>query len=72
MTSVEQSLEWELVGESEVLGEYLPQRHFVHHKSHIIWPEIEPGRRGGKTETNRPSDGTATKDVSIHWGRDLA
>jgi hypothetical protein len=29
--NVEQSVEWELTEETEVLGENLPQRHFVHH-----------------------------------------
>jgi hypothetical protein len=29
---VEQFVEWRLAGETEVLGENLPQRHFVHHK----------------------------------------
>jgi hypothetical protein len=43
MMSVEQSVAWELAGETEVLGESLPQRHFVHHKSHMTLAGIEPG-----------------------------
>jgi hypothetical protein len=31
---VEQSVERELAGETEALGEHSPQGHFVHHKSH--------------------------------------
>jgi hypothetical protein len=33
MIIVKQSMEWELAEETEVLGENLPQRHFVHQKS---------------------------------------
>jgi hypothetical protein len=29
--------------ETEVLGEILPQRHFVHHKYHMTRPGFEPG-----------------------------
>jgi hypothetical protein len=40
---VEQLVECELAGETEVLGENLPQRQFVHHKSHMTTPGLEPG-----------------------------
>jgi hypothetical protein len=45
--------------ETEVLGEDLPQCHFVHHKPHMLCPDANPGRRGGKPATNRWSYGTA-------------
>jgi hypothetical protein len=44
MVIVEKLVEWTLAGESEVLGENLPQRNFVHHKSHMIRPGFEPGQ----------------------------
>jgi hypothetical protein len=48
MMSVEWSVEWELAGETEVLGENLSQCHFVHHKSRMTWPGIEPGPPGSE------------------------
>jgi hypothetical protein len=42
--SVEQSVEWELAGENEVLGENLPQRHFFYHKSHMTTRGLQPGQ----------------------------
>jgi hypothetical protein len=32
-----------LTGETEVLGENLPQRHFVHHESYLTRPGLEHG-----------------------------
>jgi hypothetical protein len=47
--NVEQLVEWELTGESEILGENLPHCHLVHKKSHMKWHGIEPpGRCNGK------------------------
>jgi hypothetical protein len=43
-----------LAGEIEVLGGKLPQGYFFHHKSHMVRPGLEPGRRGRKPETNPP------------------
>jgi hypothetical protein len=50
---MENLVEW-LAGETEVLGENLPQLRFVHHKLHML-----PGREPGKSTTNRLSYGTS-------------
>jgi hypothetical protein len=60
MMNVEQSVECELAVETEVLGENLPQFHFVLQKSHMTSPGVEPPHsRGGKTAANRRSYATA-------------
>jgi hypothetical protein len=58
MVIVEKLVEWRLAGETEVLWENLPQRHFVHHKAQLTRPGFEPG----KPATNRLSYGTANSD----------
>jgi hypothetical protein len=54
-----------MAGETEVLGENLPQCHFVHHKSHMLCPDANPGRRCGKPAINRLSYGTALPFIII-------
>jgi hypothetical protein len=54
---MEKLVEW-LGGETEVLGENLPQCRFVHHKPHMLCPDANPGRLGGKPATNPLSYGT--------------
>jgi hypothetical protein len=43
MVIVEQLVELRLAGDTEVLGENVPQRHFAHHKSHITRRRLEAG-----------------------------
>jgi hypothetical protein len=57
---VEKQMECRLAGETEVLGENLPQRHF-RPSQNPTWPDpvLNPSRRGGKLVTNRLSYGAA-------------
>jgi hypothetical protein len=57
---VEKQMECRLTGETEVLGENLPRRHFCPSQN-PTWPDpgLNPGRRGGKPATNRLSYGAA-------------
>jgi hypothetical protein len=60
MMSVEQSVEWELAGETEVLAENLPQ--FSLCPPRILYDldlDSNPGHSGGKPVTNRLSYGAA-------------
>jgi hypothetical protein len=43
---LERSVEWELAGETEVLGGNLRLCYIVRRKSYMIWPEYEPGSPG--------------------------
>jgi hypothetical protein len=59
---VEKRMECRLAGETEVLGENLPQHHFCPAQN-PSWldPGLNPGRRGGKPATNRLSYGAANR-----------
>jgi hypothetical protein len=55
---VEKQMECRLAGETEVLGENLPQRHFCPSQNPTD-PGLNRGRRGVKTATNLLSYGAA-------------
>jgi hypothetical protein len=58
---VEEQMECRLAGETEVLGENLPQRHFCPLQNPTLPdPDLNPGRRGGKAATSRLSYGAGT------------
>jgi hypothetical protein len=40
---VKKLVEWSLAGDTEVVGENLPHRHFVQHNSHMTSLGFEPG-----------------------------
>jgi hypothetical protein len=57
---VEKQMECRVAGETEVLGENLPQHHFCPSQNPTLPdPGLNPGRRGGKPATNRLSYGAA-------------
>jgi hypothetical protein len=56
---VKSMMECRLAGETEVLGENLPQRHFCPSQNPTCHSGLNPGRRGGKPATNRLSYGAA-------------
>jgi hypothetical protein len=51
---MEHLVEFKLVGETEVLGENLPQCHFAHNKFYMTRDKA-PGRGVGKSAINRLS-----------------
>jgi hypothetical protein len=62
--------EWELAGETKILGEYLPQWHFVHHKSQMTLPGTNPSRCDWKQATDGLSYGAACQHlrlVGLKW-----
>jgi hypothetical protein len=61
---VGKQMECRLAGETEVLGENLPQRHFCPSQN-PTWqdPGLNPGGRVGKPATNRVSYGAATSAI---------
>jgi hypothetical protein len=63
---VEKQMECRWAGETEVLGENLPQHHFCPSENPTS-PDsgLNPGRRGGKPVTNRLSYGAAKVRVSL-------
>jgi hypothetical protein len=65
MVIVEKLVEWKLAGETEAIGENLPERHFCPSQNPTwLEPGLNPGRRGGDAATNHLSYGAARCSVS--------
>jgi hypothetical protein len=64
-------MECRLAGETEVLGENLPQLYFCPSQN-PTWPDLglNPGRRGGKPATNRLSYGATSNCLGSLGCRD--
>jgi hypothetical protein len=66
MIIVEKQMECRLAGETEVLVENLPQRHFCPSQNPACPTlDLNPGRRVGKPTTNRLGYGAANGYVSL-------
>jgi hypothetical protein len=63
---VEQLVELRLAGETEVVGENLPQRHFVHYKSHMKRTGLEP-RPPWWEASNKPPEIQIVGSVGIRF-----
>jgi hypothetical protein len=61
-------MEYRVAGETEVLLENLPQRHFCPSQN-PTWPDpgLNPGRRGAKPLTNHLSYGVAIHCILPWW-----
>jgi hypothetical protein len=60
--STEHLVEWGLAGETEVLGENMPQCYFMYHKSHMTWLGLE---HGPSRWNNSDSDNNISCSFSI-------
>jgi hypothetical protein len=56
-------VEWELAGETVLLGENLPQSRFVPHKSYMTWPGLET--RAAAVGSRRPTARVTARPYGI-------